>query len=85
MVEATPISGPVCIEMNPSATRMACEPIAFTMLQMTAVIVALSVASGLDLPRPLHLGLNVLTGLLTLTAGVQYLVLAPRYVVWGSR
>ena len=26
LVEATPISGPVCIEMNPSATRMACEP-----------------------------------------------------------
>src|SRR5687768_17813771 len=35
-VEATPISGPVCIEMNPSATRMACDPMAFTMLQTVA-------------------------------------------------
>ena len=36
LVEATPISGPVCIEMYPSATRMACEPMALTMLHSVA-------------------------------------------------
>jgi len=30
LVEATPISGPTCIEIQPSAMRIACEPIAFT-------------------------------------------------------
>ena len=36
LVEATPISGPVCIEMLPSAILMACEPTALTMLQSVA-------------------------------------------------
>jgi hypothetical protein len=36
LVEATPISGPVCIEMKPSAMRMACEPIALTIDHSTA-------------------------------------------------
>ena len=40
LVEATPISGPVCIEMYPSAMRMACEPMAFTIDQSTAALAA---------------------------------------------
>jgi len=36
LVEATPISGPVCMEMYPSARAMACEPMAFTMDHSTA-------------------------------------------------
>ncbi|HZS31982.1 MAG TPA: CDP-diacylglycerol--glycerol-3-phosphate 3-phosphatidyltransferase [Methylomirabilota bacterium] len=56
-----------------------------TVVQMVTVGVALLViGQGHDV-RPVREALIWLTALLTAASGLQYLVLAPRYVDWGGR
>jgi cardiolipin synthase len=56
-----------------------------TALQMVAVVAAILGAAGLELAGLLRVSLNVGTAALTIASGVQYLVLAPRFVEWGPR
>jgi cardiolipin synthase (CMP-forming) len=56
-----------------------------TVVQMVTVGVALLVVGlGQDL-GPVRPGLLALTAVLTVASGLQYLVLAPRYVDWAPR
>lgn len=58
---------------------------ASTALQMVAVGTALLVVAGVDLPGPILAAILWSTAALTLASGLQYLLVAPRYVDWGSR
>jgi cardiolipin synthase len=56
-----------------------------TALQMLAVVAAVVGAAGLDLADALRLCLNLATAAVTVASGLQYLVLAPRFIEWGPR
>jgi cardiolipin synthase (CMP-forming) len=58
---------------------------ASTVFQMVSVGVALVGAGGLELAAPGRATLNAATAGLTIASGLQYLVLAPRYVEWEPR
>jgi cardiolipin synthase (CMP-forming) len=56
-----------------------------TVFQMLMVGVALMVAAQVRLFEPIRLGLVWATAALTIASGVQYMILAPRYVDWDPR
>lgn len=56
-----------------------------TVFQMVTVGFALLVAAGVHAASPVRYGLIAVTAALTVGSGVQYLVLAPRYVDWEPR
>lgn len=56
-----------------------------TVFQMVTVGLALVVVGGVQAAAPLRPILIGLTAVLTIASGVQYLVLAPRFVDWGAR
>ena len=55
-----------------------------TVFQMLMVGVALMVAAQVRWFEPIRPGLLWATAALTIASGVQYTILAPRYVDWGS-
>jgi cardiolipin synthase len=55
-----------------------------TVVQMLMVGVALMVAAQVRLFEPVRPGLLWATAALTIASGVQYMILAPRYVDWGG-
>ena len=55
-----------------------------TMVQMVTVAVALLVAADVRLFEAIRPGLLLATAALTIASGVQYMILAPRYVDWGT-
>jgi cardiolipin synthase len=55
-----------------------------TALQMVTAGFALLIASGVSDPWHVRNGLLALTALFTVGSGIQYLVLAPRFVDWGG-
>jgi phosphatidylglycerophosphate synthase len=56
-----------------------------TVFQMIMVGFALLIVSGVPVPAPLRQGLIAATAVLTVASGVQYLLLAPRYIDWEAR
>src|SRR5262249_11604777 len=56
-----------------------------TVVQMLTVGVALLVGGGWHEFWMIRRSLLVLTAVLTVGSGLQYLILAPRYVNWGAR
>ena len=56
-----------------------------TVFQMVTIGVALLVVGGVSAARPFCRALIALTAILTVASGVQYLLLAPRYVEWEPR
>jgi cardiolipin synthase len=54
-----------------------------TVFQMVTVAMALLVAAQVRLLEPIRPGLLWATAALTIASGVQYTILAPRYVDWG--
>jgi cardiolipin synthase len=56
-----------------------------TALQMLAVVVAVVGAAGLELTGLARHAVNLATAAVTIASGLQYLVLAPRFVEWGPR
>jgi cardiolipin synthase len=58
---------------------------ASTVVQMVTVGVALLVAGGGPDFWLLRKGLLIVAAVLTIGSGIQYLMLAPRYVDWGGR
>jgi cardiolipin synthase len=55
-----------------------------TMVQMVTVAAALLVAAEVRLFEAIRPGLLLATAALTIASGVQYMILAPRYVDWGT-
>ncbi len=68
-------------QIHPAPTMLGKTSTAF---QMVTVAVALAVAGGVATIAPLRLPMIVATAGLTVASGLQYLVLAPRYVDWES-
>jgi cardiolipin synthase (CMP-forming) len=68
-------------QLNPTPTVLGK---ASTMFQMLTVGVALLVVGGHDFWL-LRKGLLAVAAVLTIASGIQYLLLAPRYVDWGER
>ena len=68
--------------VNPTPTMLGKTS---TALQMVAVGTALLIVAGVDVPGPLLAVLLWATAGLTLASGLQYLLVAPRHVDWGSR
>jgi len=56
-----------------------------TACQMAAVAVALLIVAGIEAAWLLRPPAFAATAVLTVASGIQYLVLAPRYVEWGAR
>jgi cardiolipin synthase len=54
-----------------------------TVFQMVTAAVALLVAADVRMFEPVRPGLLLATAALTIASGVQYTILAPRYVDWG--
>ena len=68
-------------QLNPTPTALGK---ASTMFQMLTVGVALLVVGGHDF-WILRKALLAVAAVLTIASGIQYLLLAPRYVDWGER
>ena len=68
-------------QLNPTPTALGK---ASTMFQMLTVGVALLVVGGHDFWM-LRKALLAVAAVLTIASGIQYLLLAPRYVDWGER
>jgi cardiolipin synthase len=69
-------------QLNPTPTGLGK---ASTVVQMVAVGVALLVVGWSHDFWLVRKSLLVLSGMLTIASGIQYLILAPRYVDWGER
>ncbi len=69
-------------QVHPAPTMLGKTTTAF---QMLTVGVALAVVGGLLPAWPLRDGLTPLTAVLTVASGLQYLLLAARYVEWEPR
>jgi cardiolipin synthase len=69
-------------QVHPAPTRLGKTS---TALQMLAVVAAVVGAAGLELTGLVRHGVNLLTAAVTIASGLQYLVLAPRFIEWGPR
>jgi hypothetical protein len=52
---------------------------------MLAVVAAVLGAAGIELTGLARHAVNLSTAAVTIASGLQYLVLAPRFVEWGPR
>ena len=71
-------------QLHPTPTALGKTSTVFQMVTVGVALLVLVVGGGHDF-RMLRQGLVVLTAALTVGSGLQYLVLAPRYVDWGGR
>jgi cardiolipin synthase len=71
-------------QIHPAPTALGKLSTVFQMLTVGAALLVL-VIGGVSELSLIRRGLVVVTGVLTVASGIQYLVLAPRYVDWGGR
>jgi cardiolipin synthase len=71
-------------QIHPAPTALGKMSTVFQMLTVGVALLVLVIGGGPELSQ-VRRGLVVATAALTVASGVQYLVLAPRYVDWGGR
>ena len=71
-------------QIHPAPTSLGKLSTVFQMVTVGAALLTLVVDGGYELSL-VRRSLVVATAVLTVASGVQYLVLAPRYVDWGGR
>jgi cardiolipin synthase len=71
-------------QIHPAPTALGKLSTVFQMLTVGAALLVL-VIGGVSELSLIRRSLVVVTGVLTVVSGIQYLVLAPRYVDWGGR
>jgi cardiolipin synthase len=71
-------------QIHPAPTALGKLSTVFQMVTVGVALLALVIGGVTELSL-VRKGLVVLTGVLTVASGIQYLVLAPRYVDWGGR
>ena len=72
-------------QLNPTPTALGKASTIFQMLTVGVVLLVVGGGHDVWLLQQLRKGLLAVAAVLTIGSGIQYLLLAPRYVDWGER